>query len=167
MVATGSWWHLNLVGWTCGNSWSNISGMVSNTSHMVSMCFDAVPFSPFRLLSWAVLPLSSLRCLSPSGFHPFCFPTCQFNASFTGAPMQAVLYHLFVCWSRFDVPVTHLHGTTGSVGLQLKGYALCSYWPTCKSLSVPFFFTYQSNRETKHTDKHTGQRSVAVIRRWH
>ena len=50
---TGGWWHLNWVGGACGNGWSRISGMVSNTSNT---WFDAIPFTLFQPLLWAILP---------------------------------------------------------------------------------------------------------------
>ena len=46
LYSTGGWWHLNWGGRACGNGWSEVSGMVFNTS---STWFDAVPFAAFHL----------------------------------------------------------------------------------------------------------------------
>ena len=58
---TGGWWHLHWGGQARGNGWSGISGMVSNTSNMVSMCL-----MPFHLLRFSLqqTPVSDVVLMS-------------------------------------------------------------------------------------------------------
>jgi putative NADPH-quinone reductase len=47
VYVTGGWWILHLGGQACGNGWSGMSGMVSNTANK---WFDAIPFAMFQPL---------------------------------------------------------------------------------------------------------------------
>ena len=58
MPNTGGWWYHNWREYACGNGWSWISGMVSNTSNT---WFDAIPSTLVPAIIMSHSPLSSLQ----------------------------------------------------------------------------------------------------------
>jgi hypothetical protein len=53
--ATGGCWHLNWGGWACGNGWSEINGLVSNTPTHSFHVFDTIHSVPAIIMSCPAL----------------------------------------------------------------------------------------------------------------